>query len=126
MMMAGASPTFQLVLLHLRDLHTSSLVLHPFLSQRRAMTKRSRRAEMFEGEKRELLTALGSCRAGLIRHLSALRYGSPTYALCTAVVEAIDALAGLLTGDPRHFHAKSYSTGQHAPAPGDQKGPDSE
>ena len=82
------------------------------------MARRSRRGELFEGEKRELLTVLGNCRAGLVTHLSALRYGSPTYALCSAVVDAIDALAALLTGDTPHFHAKHTSTGQHAPSPG--------
>jgi hypothetical protein len=88
------------------------------------MAKRSRRAELFEGEKRDLLATLGSCRAGLVRHLSALRYGSPTYAICSAVVDAIDALAGLLTGDTKHFHAKHALTGQHAPPR--QRGPTNE
>jgi len=57
------------------------------------MARRARRNELFENEKRELLDALGRCRAAILKHQTSLRYGSPTYALGSAIVDAIDALA---------------------------------
>lgn len=75
------------------------------------MSRRSsRRAELFESEKAELLEALGRCRRAIIAGQTRLKTGSPTYVLGSAVVSAIDTLAALLTGDPAHFHAKPHST----------------
>jgi len=73
------------------------------------MARRARRNELFENEKRELLDALGRCRVAILKHHASLRYGSPTYASGSAIVDAIDALAGLLTGDERYFHTRPHS-----------------
>ena len=73
------------------------------------MARRSRRNELFENEKRELLDTLGRCRAAILKHHASLQYGSPTYVMGSAIVDAIDALAGLLTGDRSYFHTPPHS-----------------
>ena len=73
------------------------------------MARRTRRNELFENEKRELLDALGRCRAAILKGQAALRYGSPIYVMGSAIMDAIDAFAGLLTGDSTFFHAKPHS-----------------
>jgi len=73
------------------------------------MARRTRRNELFETEKRELLDALGRCRAAILKHHVALQYDSPAYVLGSAIIDAIDALAGLLTGDERYFHTRPHS-----------------
>ena len=73
------------------------------------MVRRARRSELFEHEKRDLLDALGRCRAAIIKSQGALRYSSPTYAIGTAVIVAIDRLAERLTGDGAYFHMPPHS-----------------
>jgi hypothetical protein len=73
------------------------------------MARRARRNELFENERRELLDAVGRCRGVILKHQAALRYGSPTYVLGSAIIDAIDTLAGFLTGDKRYFHTPPHS-----------------
>lgn len=59
-----------------------------------------------ETEKQALLADIGDCRKALIAAEMHMKPFCDEYKACDVVIEAIDRLAGLLTGDPRHFHLK--------------------
>ena len=69
--------------------------------------RHKRRPELFDTEKRRLLEALRQCRKAIIASHRVLHPWSPTYQLGHEVTEAIDDLAGELTGDRRFFHIGS-------------------
>lgn len=56
----------------------------------------------------DALKSAGECRKHCIRVLTNAPINEPAYAAAQAVMEAIDGLAEVLTGDRRHFHLKSH------------------
>ena len=69
--------------------------------------RHKRRPELYEIEKEALLKVLRQCRVAIIESGRHLHPWSPTYLAGRAVIEAIDDLAGELTGDRTIFHARS-------------------
>jgi hypothetical protein len=53
-----------------------------------------------------LLGALGTARQAVISAQTQVKVGGPVYHGCQMVTSAIDALAHLITGSPRYFHAQ--------------------
>ena len=62
-------------------------------------------------EKRPALDAMGRCRHAMIVVCGKVKIGSPTYFAAHAVTKAIDAMAGLLTGDPTYYHEGGVTPG---------------
>jgi hypothetical protein len=70
--------------------------------------------QLFETEERRVLEALYECRKAITDSHRSLKPECPTYRLGSVVIEAIDGLAGELTGDPKHFHGKvAFVSGHH-------------
>ena len=66
-----------------------------------------KRPRYFSPSDRErLLAAIGECRKALRQAEDHLRPCGPEYNACGKVAEAIDELAGALTGDREYFHLK--------------------
>jgi hypothetical protein len=57
-----------------------------------------------------LLDAIGACRRACIAASSAAPIGGPIYRAANRLIEEIDLVAEVLTGDRRHFWLKPYST----------------
>lgn len=57
-------------------------------------------------KKDEVLENLSVGRAGAIQTCTEAKIASPEYKAADEVMEAIDKLAGLLTGDPQYFWIK--------------------
>ena len=55
---------------------------------------------------RRLLDALGTARQAVISAQTQVKVAGPVYHGCQMVTSAIDALAHLITGSPRYFHAQ--------------------
>ncbi len=72
--------------------------------------RHKRRPELFPTERDTLLEALRRCRDAVIESHRHLHPWSPTYRVGAPVIEAIDELAGQLTGDRTIFHARSSTT----------------
>lgn len=58
-----------------------------------------------------LLAAIGECRKACINARSLAPINGDVYQAAGDVNKAIDALAGVLTGDPEHFHTKTAPSG---------------
>lgn len=71
----------------------------------------TRRAELLDGETRQLLNVLGECRAMILLGQRVLKPGCKTYRLGDALLRTIDDLAEKLTGSREHFWTKPHSTG---------------
>ena len=56
---------------------------------------------------RRLLDALGTARQAVISAQTQVKVAGPVYHGCQMVTAAIDALAQLITGSPRYFHARA-------------------
>lgn len=56
--------------------------------------------------KNEVLEQIAVGRAGAIQVRRETKIGSDEYSAAGEVLEAIDNLAGVLTGNPKHFHDK--------------------
>lgn len=72
------------------------------------MARRTKRMEM-PADIPALLGELGACRTAMIRVCATVTPYGPAYKAALRTMEAIDQMAGLLTGDPRHFHLKPHS-----------------
>lgn len=73
------------------------------------MVQRTKRREM-PADIPALLGELGACRAAMIRVCTTVTPLNPAYRAASRIIDEIDQMAGLLTGDPRHFHLKPHST----------------
>lgn len=69
----------------------------------------ARRRQRYFGdvEKQALLQAIGECRAACIKAQTAAPINEPIYRATDVLMDAIDSLAEVLTGDREHFHLKS-------------------
>jgi hypothetical protein len=57
-----------------------------------------------------LLDAIGACRRACIAASSAAPIGGPIYRAANRLMEEIDLVAEVLTGNRRHLWLKPYST----------------
>jgi hypothetical protein len=74
------------------------------------MTRRSTRV-FGPAQQEALLDAVRACRHACVRAVAAAPIGGPVYVAAGRLMEAIDDLAEVLTGDRRHFHGKPHSIG---------------
>jgi hypothetical protein len=56
-----------------------------------------------------LLAALGQCRQACTGLCARTVIGSPAYQSASAIVQAIDVFAEVLTGSRTHFHLKAHT-----------------
>src|SRR3954447_19512170 len=71
------------------------------------MPSRGKKPDRLEGVAgRRLLDALGTARQAVISAQTQVKVAGPVYHGCQMVTSAIDALAHLITGSPRYFHAQ--------------------
>jgi hypothetical protein len=75
-----------------------------------SMTRRARRPSFSPSDQRALFRALADARNWAVRCGSAERHGSPRYAACTAVTDAIDALAEEMTGHREYFWGQAHGS----------------
>lgn len=61
----------------------------------------------------QALEKLSAGRSGAIQVQTQAKISSPEYRAAGKVLEAIDELAGALTGDKERFHLKMARAGQH-------------
>jgi hypothetical protein len=74
------------------------------------MTSRSTR--VFGVTQQEaLLDAVEACRHACVQALAAAPIGGPVYITTVHLMEAIDDVAEVLTGDRRRFHGKPHVAG---------------
>lgn len=59
-------------------------------------------------DRKGLLTALGECRAAVLRASIKMTINGPFYYSAATVVSAIDGLALLLTGERDYFHLQGH------------------
>ena len=69
------------------------------------MIRRPLRPSYAPSEKGEFLIALKAAREGAVKLGPAHGYHSAEYKACSALIHAIDALAGALTGNPSLFYS---------------------
>jgi hypothetical protein len=62
-------------------------------------------------QQKALLDAIGACRQACAQAITAAPIGGPAYVAAGRLMEAIDDVAEVLTGDRRLFHGKPHSTG---------------
>ena len=67
-------------------------------------------------ERDELLGALKSCRDACVRASMRAPINGDIYKSVEQLMNAIDDVAGVLTGDPTHFHLKSAPSRQEPKA----------
>jgi hypothetical protein len=71
------------------------------------MPSRGKKPVRLEGmPARRLLDALGTARQAVISAQTHVKVAGPVYHGCQMVTSATDALAHLITGSPRYFHAQ--------------------
>jgi hypothetical protein len=75
------------------------------------MARRARHPSFGQSEAQALLEAMERARRGAIMCGASVGFGKPRELLCRSLVQAIDALAADLTGDPTYFHLKSAVSG---------------
>ena len=80
------------------------------------MIRRPLRPHFSSADEAFLLDALRIARENTIKCGGAEMFGFDRYERCRRVTEAIDALAGDLTGDPTRFHAKPHGEEDHKSA----------
>ena len=73
-------------------------------------THRKRTVLLGPGDSADLLDALGQCRTVAVRAISALEPRAPIAREARHLLDDIDALACLITGDRAYFHAPGHST----------------
>lgn len=61
-------------------------------------------------DRAELLSAVGECRRACTSAMSKAPVCGDVYQQLVDFVEAVDDLAGRMTGDRQHFHVKGYAT----------------
>ena len=88
-----------------------SLYVRKSSLERPAVTSRPLRPHFSFDDRTKLLRSMEAARTGALMFGGSEGYGSRQWRLCDALREAIDALAGDLTGDPTHFHAKPHGGG---------------
>ncbi|MCK7615162.1 hypothetical protein [Roseibium sediminicola] len=71
------------------------------------MSRRSGRRLVLTGE---TLAKLGTGRAGAVDVMTRAKIGSPEYKRASYVLNAVDDLAEVLTGDHKHFHSRPATT----------------
>ena len=69
--------------------------------------KRSGRLPVELIDKAPILAALGQCREAVCRMQGRVPIGCPAYVAGSTMLGSIDRMAEILTGDPRHFHARA-------------------
>lgn len=72
------------------------------------MARRSTR-HFGAADRQTLLTAIGECRKACVEALAVEPIGAPLHDRTVAVMQAIDNLAELLTGDREHFWTKPHT-----------------
>lgn len=72
------------------------------------MTRRPLRSHFSSGDQSDLLASMRKTRDITSRLMASVNPTSDRYLHCLAVGEAIDRLAGDLTGDASIFHAKPH------------------
>jgi hypothetical protein len=68
----------------------------------------NRRRFLDPGTAEAALKAAGECRARCVQVLTQAPIGEPAYLAARGILEAVDNLAEVLTGDRRHFHTKPH------------------
>ena len=70
-----------------------------------------RRRILHDHTAREALRSAGECRAACVQVITQAPIGGPAYVAARQVLDAIDGLAEVLTGDRRHFHLRQHTAG---------------
>ena len=71
------------------------------------MSRRRTQRYFLESDRAALLQAIGTCRDACIKAESAAPIGGDIYNRTSSLIESIDAVAEVLTGDKTHFHTKT-------------------
>jgi hypothetical protein len=72
------------------------------------MNSKPRRSHFSQSDEVALLESLGAARRRLTLLCAATSPNGDRYKRCSAILAAIDDLAGDLAGDRTHFHAKPH------------------
>jgi hypothetical protein len=72
------------------------------------MNSKPRRSSFGPGDRLALLESMGEARDWITRLCAAVSPSSDRYRRCSAVLRALDDLAGDLTGDRTYYHSKPH------------------